>query len=55
MDAAVVEPGLDGGVHEPVLLQALPCFDTMSGDGFETTVTVKLDGREFHGCGRALH
>jgi len=44
-----------GGMNIEILLQALPCFDTMSGDGFETTVTVKLDGREFHGCGRALH
>ena len=29
--------------------------DTMSGEAFETTVTVVLDGKEFRGCGRALH
>jgi uncharacterized membrane protein len=44
-----------GDMDIEILLQALPCLDTMSGDSFETTVTVKLDGREFHGCGRALH
>jgi len=44
-----------GDMTIEILLQALPCLDSMSGDSFETTVTVKLDGREFHGCGRALH
>lgn len=36
-------------------LRARPCHDSMSGDSFETTVTVALDGRQFHGCGRPLH
>ncbi|WP_158590478.1 MliC family protein [Noviherbaspirillum cavernae] len=28
------------------------CFDTMSGAQFEATVTVRMDGREYRGCGR---
>jgi putative lipoprotein len=36
-------------------LQSRPCRDSMSGELFETTVTVNLDGRTFQGCGRALH
>jgi uncharacterized membrane protein len=32
-----------------------PCEDTMSGELFESTVMVVLDGQSFHGCGRALH
>jgi uncharacterized membrane protein len=31
------------------------CRDSMSGESFETQVTVTLDHREFQGCGRALH
>ena len=38
-----------------IQLQIRPCRDSMSGELFETTVTVKLDGRTFQGCGRALH
>ena len=38
-----------------VLLSGSPCTDSMSGESFETTVTVTLDGKEYHGCGRALH
>ncbi len=32
-----------------------PCRDTMSGEEFETTVEVNLDGQTLRGCGRALH
>lgn len=32
-----------------------PCRDSMSGDEFETTVEIQLDGRSYRGCGRALH
>ncbi|HKK94393.1 MAG TPA: hypothetical protein VJ925_13245 [Longimicrobiales bacterium] len=28
------------------------CTDVMSGQSFESTVTVTLDGQEYHGCGR---
>lgn len=38
-----------------VLIAGEPCNDTMSGEAFESRVTLRLDGREFHGCGRALH
>jgi putative lipoprotein len=30
------------------------CHDGMSGQPFPRTVTVVVDGRELHGCGRAL-
>jgi uncharacterized membrane protein len=42
--------------HElTVVLEALRCHDSMSGEPFETTVTVLLDGRTYRGCGRPLH
>jgi putative lipoprotein len=31
------------------------CRDSMSGEPFETSVTVVLDDREYQGCGRPLH
>ena len=37
-----------------VLIEGKPCSDTMSGESFETTVTVTLDDRVLQGCGRAL-
>jgi membrane-bound inhibitor of C-type lysozyme/uncharacterized membrane protein len=42
--------------HElTVTLEALSCRDSMSGESFETTVTVILDGQIYRGCGRPLH
>ncbi len=42
--------------HELVSVLAVRrCQDTMSGESFETTVTVVLDGKELRRCGRALH
>ena len=38
-----------------VVLEGTTCSDTMSGEVFETRVSVVLDGTEFYGCGRALH
>jgi len=38
-----------------VVLELGPCYDSMSGQQFETKVTVWLNGRELRGCGRALH
>jgi len=32
-----------------------PCQDSMSGEVFESQVTVTMDGKTFRGCGRALH
>ena len=37
-----------------VTITETPCTDTMSGERFETTVTVELDGRAYRGCGRSL-
>jgi membrane-bound inhibitor of C-type lysozyme len=31
------------------------CFDSMSGERFETTVTLEFGGRSYPGCGQALH
>lgn len=38
-----------------VVIQARSCNDTMADYSYESTVTVRLDGREFRGCGKALH
>jgi uncharacterized membrane protein len=38
-----------------VLLEGKRCFDSMSGEAFETTVTVILNDHTYRGCGRALH
>lgn len=47
--------GEAGGKVLEVLLQLGPCQDSMSGDEFETRVSVDLGGRRFEGCGKALH
>jgi uncharacterized membrane protein len=44
----------DGQVLE-VVLRPGPCHDSMSDQVFETRVSVSLDGRNFTGCGKALH
>jgi uncharacterized membrane protein len=31
------------------------CRDTMVDEQYESTVTVDLDGKKYHGCGRPLH
>ncbi len=47
---------VDDGNHEVVIvLEGRRCQDTMSGESFDTTVTVRLDGDSYAGCGRALH
>jgi acid phosphatase (class A) len=38
-----------------VVIEARPCHDSMSGEPFESSVTVILDGEEYRGCGKALH
>jgi uncharacterized membrane protein/membrane-bound inhibitor of C-type lysozyme len=44
------------GDHElTIVLERAGCHDSMSGEEFETAVTVVLDGTEYRGCGRALH
>ena len=43
------------GAHDlQVLIQPAACTDAMSGEPYETTVTVTLDGRANHGCGGPL-
>jgi hypothetical protein len=37
-----------------VVIEPVPCTDVMSGNPFETTVTVTFNGRTYHGCGGAL-
>jgi hypothetical protein len=37
-----------------VLIQPTACTDAMSGEAYETTVTITLDGRAYHGCGGPL-
>ena len=44
----------DGHALE-LVLRAEPCRNSMSGETFETRVTVRLDDRTLRGCGRALH
>jgi uncharacterized membrane protein len=47
--------GSGDGRQVGVTLVRETCNDTMSDELFETRVTVSLDDREFHGCGRPLH
>ena len=37
-----------------VLIEGKPCSDSMSGETFQSTVTVKTGMRTLKGCGRAL-
>jgi hypothetical protein len=37
-----------------VLIQPTACTDAMSGESYETSVTITLDGRDYHGCGGPL-
>ncbi|MFQ5642441.1 MAG: hypothetical protein ACE5FQ_01955 [Thiogranum sp.] len=54
--ARIAEYRLRDGEHAlTVVLEGRPCHDTMSGEPFETTVKVIFDGRQYQGCGRALH
>jgi putative lipoprotein len=60
----VPEPVSTGGVttydavtelhHLRVLIEERACSDVMSGEAFPRTVTVEIDGRALHGCGRPL-
>ena len=44
---------LDGTTS--VLIEGRPCSDSMSGERFESTVTVDTGTRSLSGCGRALY
>jgi uncharacterized membrane protein/membrane-bound inhibitor of C-type lysozyme len=37
-----------------VIATDTPCFDVMSGEPYESTVTVRMEDQEFRGCGRFL-
>jgi uncharacterized membrane protein len=37
-----------------VVIEQTPCTDSMSGNPFEATVTVTLNGQTYHGCGGAI-
>jgi len=36
-------------------VEGRPCQDSMSGEGYESTVRLVLNGGVMHGCGQALH
>ncbi len=38
-----------------VVITGAPCMDTMSGESFPATVSVRLNDKRYSGCGRALH
>ena len=38
-----------------ILLEGKRCRDSMSNHSFETKVTIKLNGKIYQGCGKALH
>lgn len=38
-----------------ITLEGRRCSDSMSGEQFETRVTVIFEGKKLNGCGRALH
>jgi putative lipoprotein len=41
--------------HLQITLEARNCSDSMSGESFETRVSLLFDGKAYSGCGRALH
>jgi membrane-bound inhibitor of C-type lysozyme len=54
-DRTTTMAAVSGGIHFMVLLAGQPCFDSMSGEQFETTVTLTVGEKTLHGCGRDLH
>jgi putative lipoprotein len=38
-----------------VTIEGINCTDSMSGENFEVSVTVELNGKRLKGCGRALY
>ena len=45
----------NGDLQIIVEIEGSTCWDTMSGEEFESTVTVQFQGKTYRGCGRALH
>ena len=45
-----------GREHElTIVITGTPCQDTMADQEYESTVMLTLNGKNFYGCGRALH
>lgn len=38
-----------------VVIKGDACRDSMSGEAFSATVSVRIDNKKYHGCGKALH
>jgi len=38
-----------------VTIEGIKCTDSMSGENFEVSVMIELDGKKLKGCGRALY
>jgi len=53
-DKAARKTVFEVDAHTSVLIEGKPCSDSMSGETFDTSVTVILGGQVFKGCGRAL-
>ena len=51
---AVFDESSINGVWHKAKLRSVPCHDSMSGEEFEVSVTIKQKDRELQGCGRAL-
>ena len=43
-----------GEYNTTIEIRGEACTDTMSGESFEVSVTLFLNNKELHGCGRAL-
>jgi uncharacterized lipoprotein YbaY/uncharacterized membrane protein len=52
--ATAIYSAQEGDHSLQVVIEPVPCTDSMSGQPFAQTVTMQLDGREYHGCGRYL-
>lgn len=43
------------GMEMVLTIKGEPCYDSMSGEKFESAAEVLLNGKPLRGCGRALH
>ncbi len=53
-DKAARKTVFEVDANTSVLIEGKPCRDSMSGESFDTSVTVTLGEQVFKGCGRAL-
>ena len=53
-DARTTYRSADAAIALTVVVEHRACTDSMSGEAFETVVTVTLADRMLHGCGRFL-